>query len=423
MDIKIQPGRLSGKINIPTAKAAAHRAIICAILSKGTCTISNVDEIDDISTTISAARSLGANIDFTNGILTIKGISSPPESATVNCLESGSTLRFFVPVAAALGINATFLGEARLPMRPMTPLTDVLTAHGITITKSDNANEIFTISGKLACGRFELPGNISSQYITGLLFALPLLDGDSEIILTTPLESRGYVDMTLNALANAGIEITVKENGYFIKGGQQYNSKNSAAEGDYSSGAFWLCAGAVNSQISVSGLDPNSVQGDKAVISILKKFGADVKIDSDCVTVSSNKLSAVDIDVSDIPDLLPILAVVAAFANGTSCLYNAARLRLKESDRLATVTAGLKALGADIEEHSDKLVITGKKTLGGGTVESFVDHRIAMCMSIAALGCTGETVIKGAECVSKSYPQFYKHLKDLGGICNVINLG
>lgn len=427
MDICITPGKLSGTISAPPSKAVVHRAVICAALSRGKCLISGVEETNDMAATITAARALGADISLNGDTLTVTGLmngnSKIPLFANINCGESGSTYRFFVPVAAALGVTTSFYGGGRLPDRPITPLTDALIKHGIRVEKT--GDEMLTVSGKLTGGRFELPGNVSSQYVTGLLFALPLLDEDSEIVLTSPLESKGYVDITLAALRMAGIDIEVKDNIYSIKGKQVYCSTDSRVEGDYSSVAFWLCAGAVNSDITVTGLSATSLQGDREIISVLQSFGANVAIDQNngAVRVYPGDLAAIELDVSDIPDLVPVLAAVAAYAKGTTVLYNAGRLRVKESDRLAAVTAGLRALGAEVAEFEDRLEVTGKKKLSGGITDSFNDHRIAMAMSIAALGCEAKTVISGAECVNKSYPRFYDDFKALGGICDVVGMG
>ncbi len=421
MDVTIQPqGVLSGSVPAPASKSAAHRAAICAALSPVDSALSPIQMTQDMTATINAATALGAKAHWDGGVLSMQGISTPPQTARLHCGESGSTLRFFVPIAAALGVDAHFYGEGRLPQRPMTPLIDALCGHGVVFDSPKDA--ILSVRGQLQSGIFALPGDVSSQYITGLLFALPLLQGESEIRLTSPLQSRGYVDMTIDAIQACGVQLEATHSGWRILGGQQYHNTISTIEGDYSGGAFWLCAGALakGSSLSVTGLTPCSLQGDRAVLDVLQQMGANIVREGSQVTVTHSPLSAVDIDAADIPDLVPILAVTAAVANGTTIIYNAERLRIKESDRLETVTAGLTALGAEITQYPDKLVIAGKELLDGGTVDSFGDHRIAMAMAVAALGCQNPVTILGGECVAKSYPDFWEDYAALGGVVHVL---
>lgn len=419
MDIRIMPSKLSGKLNAPPSKSAAHRAAICAALSHGVNTLSPIQPTADMLATISAASVLGAKANLNSNTLEISGVEKAPDSAVLDCGESGSTLRFFVPIAAALGVNASFRGHGRLPERPMEELVRVLSKNGVIITK--NEDEILSCSGKLKPGIFEIGGNVSSQYITGLLFALPLLDGDSSIKLTTPLESRGYVDMTIAMQSRFGVNITETFDGFFVKGNQQYKAQSCEVEGDYSSAAFWLTAAAIGGSIRLSGLDLNSKQGDKRILELLTGCGAKVEYGRSDISVEHGTLNGFDVDVSQIPDIMPILAVAATFSNGVSRLYNARRLRLKESDRLTAVTAGLRELGAGVIENADEITIIGQDWLrGGGIVDSYGDHRIAMSMSIATAFCRKPSVILGAECVDKSYPGFYKDFAGLGGVFDVL---
>lgn len=419
MDIKIHPATLSGRLAAPPSKYAAHRAAICAALANGTSRLSPIEATNDMLATMNAIKAIGARTSLSGGTLEISCDGKRPLLTVIDCGESGSTLRFMVPVAAALGISTSFRGQGRLPERPMDDLVRVLEAHGITVTKKDG--EILSCSGKLRAGRFEIAGNVSSQYITGLLLALPLLNGDSEIILTSPLESRGYVDMTVAVQKKFGINITETATGYRVGGGQQYNPMSFTVEGDYSSAAFWLCAGALGGKAEITGLDPNSKQCDKYILDSLKDMGADVKYGRDFVSVSELECKGFDIDVSQIPDLMPILAVAAVYSNGVSRLYNARRLRLKESDRLSAVAQGLRELGAGVIEHPEELIIIGHGWLfGGGRINSFGDHRIAMSMSIAASYARNPSVILGAECVNKSYPGFYQDFAALGGMYDVL---
>lgn len=353
--------------------------------------------------------------------------SSKDIEATKNCLramlageremhpgESGSTLRFLLPVMGALGHTADFYGEGRLPERPLSPLYEELIAHGCSISPIGSIP--LTIEGQLQPGTFTIAGDVSSQYISGLLFALPLLDGDSRIVITGRFESKAYVDMTLKVLRDFGIEVSEEDYGFFIRGNQNYRSPESyKVEGDWSNGCFWLVAGAfVQGGIKVTGLDMNSLQGDREIVRLLREFGATVEIHDDGIVVAPGKLNGIVIDASQIPDMVPILAVLAAVAEGDTVIRNAGRLRIKESDRLATVTQVMTTLGADIDEKPDGLVIHGVSKLAGREVSSHNDHRIAMMAAIASLVSEGKVKIKGKEAVAKSYPEFFRDMAMLG---------
>lgn len=414
MNIQITPNKLKGKITPPPSKSVAHRLIICASLCEGESVITNISFSKDIIATINAMRSLGAEISTTDDSVTVKGISLTPKSATIDCCESGSTLRFLIPIAASLGVESTFLGEGKLPTRPITPYLTELTANGISFDY-DNTMP-FSISGQLRSGRYSLRGDISSQFITGLLFALPLLDGDSEIILTSELESKPYVDITIDALNAFGVSVEVTENGYKIKGNQRYKSVETiACEADYSQAAFFYVANALGSNIEICDMNEKSSQGDKKIVEILNEIGYN---NNDGVS----KLKPFEVSVKDIPDLVPILTVLACFCEGQSVIYDAKRLRIKESDRLKAISDCLNSMGADIKMFDDKLVINGVKALRGATVDAFNDHRIAMSAAIAATIADGEVKILGAECINKSYPDFFEDYNTLGGKANVINL-
>ncbi|MCQ2438065.1 MAG: 3-phosphoshikimate 1-carboxyvinyltransferase, partial [Clostridia bacterium] len=312
--------------------------------------------------------------------------------------ESGSTLRFLLPVAAALGKTARFTGEGRLPMRPNDILTDALRAHSV---ECDASLLPINISGQLRGGTYEIAGNVSSQYITGLLMSLPLCGEDSDIILTTKLESAPYVVMTIEVLKQFGIRIDVHENGWHIPGGQKYHSPESTvAEGDWSSAAFWVTANNIGSKIELTGILDDSSQGDKAIVPFLEQLGG-------------------DIDVSETPDLVPTLAVGAAMYNGITRFVGAGRLRIKESDRLTAVKNMLTALGGRAEDTEDTLTVFGGTPLHGGTVDGCNDHRIVMAAAIAATVASGETVITDAQAVSKSYPAFFDHFNAMGGHADV----
>lgn len=419
MNLMIQPGTLGGRVEIPASKSAAHRALLCAALADGVSTLTPFQPIKDILVTLDAIRALGADATLDGRVITVRGGLPRPGHAEIDCVESGSTLRFLVPLTAALGIPARFYGTGELPRRPLSPLTGQMALHGAVIGKT--GSEILSVGGQLQPGRYELAGNISSQYITGLLLSLPLLEGDSELLLTSPLESKGYVDMTLDTLALFGVEVEAIAHGYRIPGGQRFRPRTLAIEGDYSGAAFWLCAGALDGDVAVAGLDSASLQGDREILAILRGMGANLAADGTVLRAKGGKLTGGTINVSQVPDLMPILAVTAALAEGETTLCGAARLRLKESDRLHAMTVGLQALGADVAEYDDHLVIKGKRQLrGGGAVSSFGDHRIAMAMTIAALHCTAPVTVTGAQCVEKSYPDFYRDLKGLGGEYHVL---
>ena len=427
------------RIKIIPSKSDAHRAKICAALSEITsgkeCRVQCSGTSQDIEATE-------------------KCLSALKEGRTeMYCGESGSTLRFLLPVAAALGREVSFYTEGRLPNRPLSPLYEELLSHGCEL--SPKGGSPLTVKGRLRPGTFTIAGDVSSQYISGLLFALPLLAGDSRIRIEGPLQSRPYVDMTLETLRRFGIEIRETEEGFFVRGGQKYEGPETyKVEGDWSNACFWLAAGSLTEGgVAVSGLSAGSLQGDREILSVLKKFGADVKIEEREIAVSPGELCGIEIDASQIPDMAPVLAAVACAARGTTVIKHAERLRLKESDRLASVTRLLSGLGADIEEMPDGLVIKGKAgsrrsceicleqnhlqsrkdretaeedlafdgfPLAGGRADGAGDHRIVMTAAVASLLCRDKVRITGAEAVKKSYPGFFEDLQRLGLGDNII---
>jgi 3-phosphoshikimate 1-carboxyvinyltransferase len=424
--VVITPTPLHGDVTPPPSKSAAHRGIICAALAKGQSCITPFEPSDDMTATIGAVKALGASVMQEDGNLIVDGVNTFRTISTeIDCLESGSTLRFLIPIAATGGKQVVFTGRGRLPRRPIGPYLDCLPKAGVLCDTSGGLP--FKISGILRPGVFLLPGDISSQFITGLLLALPLLDGDSEIRLTTPLQSEGYISLTMDIMSRFGVKTNRYGQSFFVKGNQNYTPCQFDVEGDWSQAAFWLAAGAINSnmlggKINCRGLDINSKQGDKAVCDILRSFGAAVSCDNS-VSAHGGKLHGCEIDASQIPDLVPILAVVAALSGGRTIIGNAARLRIKESDRLKTTAAGLRALGANITEHGDALVIDGLPELAGGIADGAGDHRIVMALSIAAMRCKNPVTINGCESIEKSYPKFFEHYKTLGGNVNVIDMG
>ena len=336
-------------------------------------------------------------------------------SRTLDCGESGSTLRFMLPVACALGANASFHMQARLPKRPLSPLYEELAAHGCTL--SAQGTSPLAVSGLLRGGTFTIAGNISSQFITGLLISLPLVNGDSEIKVTGELESRPYVDLTLQTLRAFGVTVTAQAEGFAVRGGQPFLSPGTlTVEGDWSNAACWLACGAIGTQpVTVTGLSLQSPQGDKAFVDILSRFGAQVHTADDSVTVSGGALTGIAVDARDIPDLVPMIAAVALKARGETHIHHAARLRLKESDRLRVIADTLRSFGADITETPDGLRITGGRTLHGAQIDGAEDHRIVMMAAVASALCEGEVTIRGADAVHKSYPRFFADFRTLGG--------
>lgn len=397
--VKIQNSILSGTLTVPPSKSAAHRALICSFLAGG----GNV-------TPIIASKDMQATVGAINAIKNNESV--------VDSIESGSTLRFMIPVAAALGKEVTFVGRGKLPERPIGDYLRLLPEHNVKCVSEGGLP--LTISGKLTGGRFKIAGDVSSQYITGLLLALPLLEEDSEIILTTKLQSKPYVDMTIKVMADFGVKVEERKGSYYIKGNQQYQLRDYVVEADWSQTAFFLVAGAILGDITLEGLDFNSTQGDKEIVEILKRFGADITVTENTVRVKKSSLSGIEIDATDIPDMVPSLAVCAAYAQGKTVIKGAERLRLKESDRIESVVENLKALGVDIIATADGMIINGS-SINGASLKGYNDHRIVMSMSIAALGASGEVIIDDAESINKSYPHFFEDYNKLGGKANVLS--
>lgn len=412
MKVTIKGGALNGKITSVPSKSAGHRALICAAISEKPTKIRLTQSNEDIDTTAECLRAMGAGITREGEYLYVNPIRNVPDSADLRCGESGSTLRFLLPLAASILPRAVFSGRGRLPERPIGDLQEAMKRNGALF--SGNALP-FSVSGKLRAGTYEIPGDVSSQYISGLLMALPMLNGESRIELKGQLCSSHYVDITIEMLSIFGIEIKRTENGFSVSGNQTYKSPGSMeVEGDWSSASFFLVGGAVGGDVTVSGLRLDSKQGDRAVAEIIRKFGADVLVSENSVRVSPAPLRACEIDVSQIPDLFPILAVLAAKAEGKTVLYNAANLRLKESDRIKSTAEMINSLGGNAIEYPDRLEIIGT-ALKGGEVDSFGDHRIAMSAAVAASICERETTIYDAGAVKKSYPKFFSDYSVLGG--------
>ena len=401
MIARIQPRFLRGTIPAIPSKSEAHRSLICAALSKEPTKLIMGPGSEDISATMRCLSALGADISIDGNKVQVMPATALPEACTADCGESGSTLRFLLPVAAALGVDTRFRMHGRLPQRPIFPLDRELVRGGCELTRPEG--DILRITGKLLPGHYELPGNVSSQYISGMLFALSLLEGDSTLAITGKTESAGYIEMTLQCMAAFGSRIEKTNEGYRIHGVGRFTSPGSAAVGgDWSNAAFWLCAGIIpGCDVSMTGLDASSAQGDKRIEAEISRMTA-----AD---------SSVTVDAADIPDLVPILAATACARRQGMQVIHAERLRIKESDRLESVSRTLNLLGADVRQTQDGLIVNPASPLKGGSADACGDHRIAMMAAIASCACTEEVVIHGAEAVNKSYPGFWQDFALLGG--------
>lgn len=397
--VKIKKSILNGEVVIPPSKSTAHRALICSFLSGGG-TVKPIINSKDMQATIGVIEALKQG------------------KSTLDCIESGSTLRFMIPVAAALGRNVTFTGQGSLLDRTIGEYLELLPKHNVSV-KSDGTLPI-EIKGRLENGSYEVSGDVSSQYITGLLLALPNLDGDSAILLKTPLQSKPYVDMTIKVMSDYGVEIKETDFGYLIHGGQTFKKIDYTVEGDWSHSAFFLVAGAIGGDVTVSGLNMDTAQGDKAILSVLKSFGAQLEINDSRVRCVKGKLEGTEIDATNIPDLVPVIAVLAAFSDGQTVIKGAQRLRFKESDRIESVVKNLRLIGANVTETDDGMVINGGAKLHSAKLKGYNDHRIVMAFSIAALFLDGETVIDNALSINKSYPSFFEDYNGIGGKADVI---
>lgn len=419
MNKTIAPGERYGEVRIPSSKSIVHRQLICAALGEHEVLIRYDGLSRDIRATADCLSALGADIQIGENVLCVKPIDGRGdiETALLPTGESGSTLRFLIPVAGMLGRKADFNMEGRLAERPMAPFDRLLREHGMSLTRE---GQILHCEGQLEGGMFCLPGNISSQYFSGLLMALPKLGCDSRLQTEGQMESAAYVQLTEEVLKAAGICFDREsESSWKIFGNQIPCLPNTiSAEGDWSNAAFFLCAAALSDQgIRICGLNPESRQGDRQILQILHEFGAEVSIEEKTVSVRQGCRRPIEVDAIAIPDLVPVLAVLCCSTDGISRITGAARLRWKESDRLRTTTALIRSLGGEAEELPDGIVIHGNGSLRGGTAETFNDHRIAMSAAVAAVLCAEPVTVLGAECVGKSYPRFWKDFEALKQGC------
>lgn len=415
--VTITPSALAGTIPAIASKSHVHRLLICAALSDAPHRIVCRGTSRDIEATARCLSALGAELrqDGDGYLVTPLQFGNFSEPAVLDCGESGSTYRFLAPLVCALGARASFSLAGKLPHRPMEPLLAALESHGAVIGGRGTAAP--ALSGPISPGCYELPGNLSSQFFSGLLFALPLLSGQSELVVKGRLQSGGYLQMTRDTLHRFSVETEQTPVGFRIPGGQRYHcEKTPVPEGDWSNAAFFLCAAACRgSGITITGLPGDTVQGDRAICALLREFGAKVRCEKNAVTVRPGVLHPIRLDAGDIPDLVPALAVAAAGACGTSVFENIGRLRLKESDRAETVCGALRALGASAEVRENRMEIHGHGQLSGGTADACGDHRIAMLLAAASVLCRTPVTIIGAGAVGKSYPGFFEDFAALGG--------
>ena len=408
MDIVFNSPSVKEHVRAISSKSEAHRALICASLADCETKIICTDTNADIDATALCLNSLGACIKRTEDGFLVTPINSVAKNASLDANESGSTLRFLLPLAASLGADCSFIMRGRLASRPLSPLYELLSDNGVSL--SPQGTSPLSVSGKLKAGDYTLMANISSQYISGMLFALSAADGKSILRLSAKVESAPYILMTLDTLKKFGAEIEFdsENNIFYINGKERLVSPRLfTVGGDWSNAAFMLAAGAIGShKVTLSGLDTSSRQGDSAILSLLSDMGAETRIENGEITVFPSKLHGISIDAADIPDLVPILSVTAAVAEGETVIYNASRLRLKESDRIESVCALLSSLGAIISKTEDGMRIRGKKRLSGGSVDSFNDHRIAMSAAVASLVCENGVKISRFEAINKSFPSF-----------------
>lgn len=418
MKVLIRPKKLSGNIDVVPSKSYSHRAIIAASLAEGTSVIKNVMFSNDILRTIECCKEFGAQIEIFDNYLIIHGTSEIKRiSGKVNAGESGSTIRFMIPIMLLNSSEMEFSGENHLNKRPLDSYFEIFDKLNISYSHPENEYMPLKTCGGLKPTIYEMRGDVSSQFISGLLFALPLLDGDSTIRITTKLESKSYIDLTLDILKRFNINII--NNNYeefFVPGNQKYQPCDYTVEGDFSQAAFFLVMGALGNDINLGCMNLESLQGDRKIIGDIEALGGKVITSDNQIKAIPCNLSGNVIDFSNSPDLGPVLSILASLCSGDTKFINAARLRIKECDRITCVKEELLKLGAIVSESEDEMYFTGVDSLNG-SLELYThnDHRIAMSLAVASTVCRGPLLINGAECVKKSYPHFWDDFRKLGG--------
>lgn len=421
--LEIKPSKLSGIVNIPPSKSMAHRAIICAFLSDGVSEIDNIELSEDILSTCHAVKTLGGDIDILEGTQTnrkkliIYGSGTVSvKNDSINCGESGTTARFIMPVSRLTEEPVTIEGKGKLISRPFDVFYPIFDSSKISYKTTDGKLPL-TLKGRLKPGDYSLRGDISSQFISGLLLALPLLDKDSTIQITTKLQSAAYIDMTIYMQRIFGVTVHFykEDNRLIIPGNQKYIPQKYHVEGDWSQAAFWLAAGVMSGPVVITGLNRDSLQGDKIIENIIKNMDGKIYWQNNDLVAEKSNLKGIPVDVSQCPDLAPILAAIGSVSEGSMKILNGARLRLKESDRIKAIVTEMKNIGANLFEEDDSIIITGLNKLSGGKAYSWNDHRIVMSVAVTAVKCENSVVIEGYNAVNKSYPSFWDHYKSLGG--------
>ena len=422
MNLVLTPKKLSGTLVVPSSKSAGHRDLICAALADGKSLVKNITPSEDLEATCRVLQKFGATVetvaheDGRRTVAVTGGLSSQTSPLKVDCGESGSTVRFLIPVGLLTGREITYTGRGRLPERPLDPFLKIFDEKHIDYKKGNQSLPL-TISGQLKGGTYELPGNVSSQFFTGLLMTLPLLRDDSVIRSTTVVESESYINITLDCLRRHGIYVEKERDGlYLIRGRQAYRKGEYTVEGDFSQAAFWLVGGIIGQALELTGLSGNSTQGDREIVSFIESMRGRIERSGSVLRAVPSRTTGLTIDVKDCPDLVPALAVLGTFSQGITRIVNGARVRLKECDRLHAMAEVLNALGGKVQETKDGLIIEGVSSLTGGRVRAWNDHRIAMALAMASQRCTGKLTIEGAECVRKSYPSFWQDFAHMGGI-------
>ena len=426
MQVTIAPGKLSGKIDAVSSKSYLHRILLCAAMSDRCTTIYLNCRSKDVDATIRCIEAMGAKVDVRDDRLVVYPVDAKVKTGefpVLNCGESGSTARFVLPMTAAVCGGGTLIGEGRLPERPFGAICTVMEENGCIFS---SYRLPMTMTGPLTAGTYRIPANISSQYISALMMSLPLIEGDSEIVFTTEVESEGYLDITEAVMKEFGITLEPTGNGYKVKGNRRYQSPGEiTAEGDWSNGAFWVAANALGSDLQIGNLKADCLQRDRQIVSVAERlFQGIERLEMEAVAEATRadgkndpvSSSEIVINGADIPDIIPISAVMACGRTGRTRFINCGRLRLKESDRLETVKTLICTLGGRAIVDKDDLIVDGCGQLKGGTIDSFKDHRIVMSAAVAATICTEPVTITNAQDVAKSYPEFFEDYEMLGGM-------
>ncbi len=413
MNVKITADSVCGEVDILSSKTELHRLIILSALCDNPTKIYYSGVLSkDVQATITCVKAIGASVTVDKNTIKVEPIAKKVNNVELNCGESGSTLRFMLPVASALGLDYKVNVEGRLSKRPLSPLYDLMVEEGISFSAKEQYPMF--VSGKLNGGNYKIDGSVSSQFITGLLIALAVSENGGKVEVKGDFQSKPYVDVTVELMRKFGASVTENGHEYSVTGGGFVSPGKATAGGDWSNSAFFVALGAIGGKIKIKNLDGESVQGDKAIYKLLTLFGAKVKFSDGVLEVEKGDLKGISIDAKDVPDLVPVLAVVGCFSKGETKIYNAERLRLKESDRIQSVVSMINSIGGEAIATKDGMIIKGKSNVLGGTVDSFNDHRIVMSATVASALCKNGVTILGAEAVKKSYPDFFVQIKKLG---------